>query len=299
MGVFLDRVGAESERRRRTWGPRDCSLYALGVGASFDELAYVGDSVAGIDQLVYPTFVLSGVMAAESADWPDPAFSTGDFPLEKVVHGQQSLTLHRPIGPSGDVITWTRVAGIHDKRSGALVVLEVEAIDAASSEPVFTARTGLFVMGEGGFGGSPEPPSPSAVAPTDRPPDGVVTHRTLPIQTLLWRHAGHDPNPLHVDPGFARRAGFAGPILSGLNSLGFACRALVDTCPGPAAGRLATIAGRFAAPALNGDQLITSVWLSSSSEGGRAATFRTANERGDVIVDRGLATFAAPGGPSA
>jgi acyl dehydratase len=293
MGVFLDRVGAESERRRRAWGPRDCSLYALGVGASFAELPYVGDSVAGIEQLVYPTFVLSGVMAAESADWPDPAFSTGDFPLEKVVHGQQALQLHRPIGPSGVVVTWTRVAGIHDKRSGALVVLEVHAVDAVSSEPVFTARTGLFVMGEGGFGGDPEPASPSAVAPS-RDPDGLVAHPTLPIQTLLWRHAGHDPNPLHVDPDFARRAGFPGPILSGLNSLGFACRALVDTCPGPGAGRLATIAGRFAAPALNGDTLTTAVW-----DEGDAVLFRTTNERGDVIVDRGLATFIAPGGPSA
>jgi acyl dehydratase len=292
MGVFLHRVGAESARRRRSWTPRDCSLYALGVGAGFDELAYVGDAVAGVDQRVYPTFVLSGVMAAESADWPDPAFETGDFPLEQVVHGQQSLTLHRPVLPRGDVVTWTRVAGIHDKRSGALVVLEVHAVDATTEEPVFTARTGLFIMGEGGFGGEPEPPAVAAVAP-DRPPDGRVEHATLPIQTLLWRHAGHDPNPVHVDPAFARRAGFPGPILSGLNSLGFACRALVDSCPGPDAGSLATISGRFAAPALNGDALITDVWDERPAAG--AVLFRTTNQRGDVIVDRGRATFSGEG----
>jgi acyl dehydratase len=202
-----------------------------------------------------------------------------------VVHGQQTLTLHRPVLPHGDVVTWTRVAGIHDKRSGALVVLEVHAVDAASEEPVFTARTGLFVMGEGGFGGEPEPSSPPAVAP-DREPDARVEHTTLAIQTLLWRHAGHDPNPVHVDPDFARRAGFPGPILSGLNTLGFACRALVDSVPGPSAGPLASIAGRFAAPALNGDTLVTAVWLEDG-----AALFRTTNQRGDVIVDRGRATF--------
>ena len=289
MGVYLDRVGAESERRRRAWGPRDCSLYALGVGAGFDELAYVGDAVAGVDQRVYPTFVLSGVMAAESADWPDPAFGTGDFPLERVVHGQQALTLHRPVRPTGDVVTWTRVAGIHDKRSGALVVLEVHAVDAVSDESVFTARTGLFIMGEGGFGGEPEPAGSTPAVIPDRPPDGRVEHATLPIQTLLWRHAGHDPNPVHVDPAFARRAGFPGPILSGLNTLGFACRALVDTCPGPNAGWLTGIAGRFAAPALNGDTLVTEVWREPDDG---AVVFRTTNQRGDVIVDRGRATFA-------
>jgi acyl dehydratase len=293
MAVWLHRVGAVSARRRRTWTPRDCSLYALGVGAGFDDLEFVGDAVAGVDQRVYPTFVLSGVMAAESADWPDPAFQTGDFPLERVVHGQQALILHRPVLPHGDVTTWTRVAGIHDKRSGALIVLEVHAVDTSTAEPVFTARTGLFVTGEGGFGGEPEPGPPADTpagsvpgAPPERPPDHRVEHTTLPIQTLLWRHAGNDPNPVHVDPAFARRAGFPGPILSGLNTLGFACRALVDTVAGREPTRLAALAGRFSAPAANGDVLVTEVW-----DGGTDVWFRTRNQDGATVVDRGRATI--------
>ena len=38
MTMDLDRVGFESEPKRITWAPDDCSLYALSLGSGFDEL---------------------------------------------------------------------------------------------------------------------------------------------------------------------------------------------------------------------------------------------------------------------
>ena len=44
MTMDLDRVGFESEPKRITWAPDDCSLYALSLGSGFEELGGVFDS---------------------------------------------------------------------------------------------------------------------------------------------------------------------------------------------------------------------------------------------------------------
>lgn len=291
MTMDLDRIGAESPPARRGWQPRDCALYALAVGAGWDELAFLREGPA---QLVYPSFVLSGVMAAEAESWPDPGFATGRYAPHEIVQGEQALALHAPIGPRGEVETRTRVAGIYDKGSGALVVLEVRADDAASGAPVFTATTSLFVKGHGGFGGERGPRAPRSDAPA-RAPDLRITHATLPIQSLLWRHAGNDPNQIHVDPQIAQRAGFRAPILSGLNTLGFACRALVEGAAGGVPARLRSLRARFASPGYNGDALTTEVWCGDDTgrdeSGHRIALFRVANQDGAALIEQGRATL--------
>jgi acyl dehydratase len=291
MGMFLDRIGAESPPVRRGWGARECGLYALALGAGFEDLAFVREDAA---QRVYPSFVLSGVMAAEAESWPDPGFQTGDYAPHEIVQGEQELVLHAPIGPRGDASVRTRVAGIYDKGSGALVVLEVTAADWVAKTPIFTAITSLFVKGRGGFGGERGPRGARHEIP-QRPADRCVTQRTLPVQSLLWRHAGNDPNAIHVDPEVARRAGFRAPILSGLNTLGFACRALVHAVAGGEPERLRSLAGRFASPGYNGDALTTEIWtgdeLGRDERGDRLALFRVVNQDGAVLVENGRAAL--------
>lgn len=290
--MYLHRVGAQSEPARRTWRPRDCALYAVAVGAGFEAPEFVRESAA---QRVYPAFVLSGVMAAEAESWPDPGFATGDYAPHEIVQGEQALVIHAPVGPSGDVVSRTRVAGIYDKGSGALVVLEVTAADRASGAPLFTATTSLFVKGHGGFGGDRGPRAPRREPPA-RAADLRVTHATLPVQTLLWRHAGNDPNQIHLDPDLAARAGFRAPILSGLNTLGFACRALVHALAGGLPSRLRSLAARFASPGYNGDALTTEIWtgddLGRDARGDRCARFRVVNQDGAVLIEQGLTTIA-------
>ncbi len=293
MAMYLHRVGAASEPARRTWRPRDCALYALAVGAGFEAPEFVREGVA---QRVYPAFVLSGVMAAEAESWPDPGFATGDYAPHEVVQGEQALVLHAPVGPHGDVLTHTRVAGIYDKGSGALVVLEVSAADRASGAPLFTATTSLFVKGHGGFGGERGPRAERREAPA-RAADLRVSHAMLPVQTLLWRHAGNDPNAIHLDPELAARAGFRAPILSGLNTLGFACRALVHAVASGAPERLRSLAGRFASPGYNGDEITTEIWngdeLGRDARGDRHVLFRVVNQDGAVLIDQGRATVSS------
>jgi acyl dehydratase len=292
MVVQLDRIGTESSPTARTWRPRDCSLYALALGAGFGEPAFTLESRDGPDrQKVYPTFALS-LMAAESAAWPDPTFGAGDFDLHDVVLGQQSLVLHRPLGPAGDVRCVSRLAAIYDKGSGALVSLEVRASDAGTGDAVFTGTADLFVVGQGGFGGDRGPARPPWVVPA-RAPDHVVAYPTLAVQSLLYRHAGNDANPVHVDAAFARRAGFEGPILTGQNSLGFAGRAIVETVAGGDPVRVRSIEGRFSAAAYNGDTITTELWAEEGANGPETGVvFRVRSQRGDLVVDHGVATLA-------
>jgi acyl dehydratase len=248
------------------------------------------DTGDGADvQKVYPTFALS-VMAAESAAWPDPAFGAGDFDLHDVVLGQQSLVLHRPLGPTGDVQCVSRLAAIYDKGSGALVSLEVRASESSSGHAVFTGTADLFVMGQGGFGGDRGPTRRPWVVPS-RAPDHVVAYETLAVQSLLYRHAGNDANPVHVDAAFARQSGFDGPILTGQNSLGFAGRAIVETVAAGDPARVRSIEGRFSAAAYNGDTITTEVWAEADPDrSGVTVLFRVRSQRGDLTIDHGVAT---------
>jgi acyl dehydratase len=290
--MYLDRVGAESEPVTFSWRPRDCSLYALAVGEGVQDVEYTTEGNAGADQKVHPTFAFA-IVAALADAWPDPCFGTGDFAIDRVVLGEQGLIIDRPLAPEGAVTAGTRVEGIYDKGSGALVVLDQQANDATTGTRCFSSTVGLFVTGEGGFGGVPAPARSRGKVPP-RGPDHCVVQPILPIQTLLYRHAGNDANPAHIDPAFAARAGWDGPILTGQNSLGFASRAIVHTALGSQPERLRSIFGRFAAPAFNGDVLTIEIWtegVGSDDDGHHLAAFRVRNQHGTVVVDRGSAAF--------
>jgi acyl dehydratase len=101
-------------------------------------------------------------------------------------------------------------------------------------------------------------------------------------------HAGKDDHPIHIDTAAARAAGFDGPILTGQNSLGIACHAIVqELCPEkPEAVR--SISGHFANPAYNGDVLTTEMWKKRLPErGADIVVFRTVNQNGAVVIDGG------------
>ncbi len=51
-----------------------------------------------------------------------------------------------------------------------------------------------------------------------REPDMVIHDKTFPNQAILYR-LNSDPNPLHIDPENASKAGFPKPIIHGTYSL--------------------------------------------------------------------------------
>ncbi len=289
MSVDLRIVGREYGPWEKTWTRDDVMLYALSLGCGWDELRFVTENSEGIELEVLPTFAVTVGIAGPGFSFAD----FGDVPMERIVHGEQRIELAGPIPVEGSVRVSGRIADVLDKGSGALVVTEWDAVDAATGAPRFTNRTSFFLRGLGGFGDAhrndPVPaPRPAGVA-LDRAPDRVVAYETTPTQTLLYRIASGDHNRIHSDPWFARAAGFDRPILMGLGTLGFAGRAALEAvCDGDPA-RLRAIEGRFASPAFPGDVLETALWVDPDGSG---AAFVTTTQRGDVVLDRGRVEVA-------
>ena len=284
MPINHDAVGARSEPARRAWSSKHCLLYAVGVGAGADdpsqELAFTTENSQDVDQRALPTMaVVLGVGGG--------AFGAlGNFNPAMLVHGEQSISLAREIPVEGEIESISEIVGIYDKGSGALVVVESTSTLVGDGEPLFTSRSGLFIRGEGGWGGDRGPSSTLAVP--DRAPDHEVTYPTRIDQALTYRLSG-DRNPLHSDPKFAAMAGFPRPILHGLCTYGFTGRALLHTLCGGDPAPFRFMSGRFSSPVFPGEALTVRMWR----EGEGAALFQTMGPDGRVVLDAGSVRFDA------
>jgi len=278
MALNHSLVGVPGEPAERSWDSKDALLYAVGVGAGLgdplQELEFTTENSEGIEQKVLPTYAVLIAQGRTSG-------SLGDFDRAMLVHAEQAIELHRPLPVAGTVRTTSTVTGIYDKGSGALVVTENVAVDAATGEPLATTRSSAFIRGEGGFGGER-----GTDAPWDRPdrePDHQVTYQTRPEQALIYRLSG-DRNPLHTDPKFAAGGGFDRPILHGLCTYGVTGRALLHVLCDSEPARFRSMSGRFSRPVWPGESLTVSVWRQDGSD---TALFQTTKDDGTVVIDRG------------
>ena len=278
MALNHSLVGVPGEPAERSWDSKDALLYAVGVGAGLgdplQELEFTTENSEGIEQKVLPTYAVLIAQGRTSG-------SLGDFDRAMLVHAEQAIELHRPLPVAGTVRTTSTVTGIYDKGSGALVVTENVAVDAATGEPLATTRSSAFIRGEGGFGGER-----GSDAPWERPgrePDHQVTYQVRPEQALIYRLSG-DRNPLHTDPKFAARGGFDRPILHGLCTYGITGRALLHALCDSEPARFRSMSGRFSRPVWPGESLTISVWRQDGSD---TALFQTTKDDGTVVIDRG------------
>ena len=255
--------------------PKDCILYALGVGLGHDpvnehELAFVYEK----NLKVLPT--MSTVLAYAGA-WIRDLDTGIDF--VKVVNGEQGFTLHRPLTPDAVLVGRSRIVEVIDKGTGkgALVFTERDVSDKATGAPVATITQTIFCRGDGGFGGPPrDSPAPHPL-PT-RVPDAVCDLGTRPEAALIYRLSG-DYNPLHADPAVARAAGFERPILHGLGTFGVSGHAVLKTMCGYDPARLISFSCRFSAPVFPGETIRTEMWRD-----GAVVSFRARVVERDVIA---------------
>jgi acyl dehydratase len=265
----------------QTYTAKDAMLYALGVGLGFDptdrnQLDFVYEE----NLKVLPTFA---VVLAYPGLWMRD-LDTGIDAI-KVVHGEQGLTLHKPLSPAGAVVGKSRVAGVVDKGEGrgALVMVERRIYAKGSGELIATVAQTAFCRGDGGFGG-PSGPTPKPHELPARAPDLVCDLPTSPQAALIYRLSA-DINPLHADPEVAKAAGFPRPILHGLATYGVAGHALLKAACGYDPARLKSLNARFTAPVYPGETFRTEIWLDGS-----VASFRTtAIERNVVAISNGRA----------
>jgi acyl dehydratase len=277
MPINPDAVGLKGEPAERSWTSKDCLLYAIGVGAGLDELAFTTENTTDTPQRVLPTTAVVlgaggfGVMS-----------QIGTFNFAMLVHGEQSIELFGEIPVEGRLSTVAEIVGIYDKGKGAVVVSESTSTDVATGKPLFKNRMSAFIRGEGGWGGDRGPSGGDNAAP-EREPDHAVTYTTREDQALTYRLSG-DRNPLHSDPAFAAMAGFDRPILHGLCTYGFSGRALLHTLCDSDPARFKRMDGRFSSPVMPGESLTVKMW----DEGDGRFIFQTCGGDGRVVLDNGL-----------
>lgn len=252
----------KTEAAPYSWSDREVILYALGIGMGADplnerELQFVNEAFSTPKRLkVVPTFASVCVWGAR------PGIIDLNHVL--VVDGERDITFHKPMPVAASVTADARVRGVYDKgnNKGAIIQNEIVVRDG-DGDKIVTILSSTFARGDGGFGGpSSGMPEPHQVP--RRAPDRSVDIPIRPDQALIYRLSG-DRNPLHVDPEFARRAGYPRPILHGMCTYGLTCRAVLQTYADydPSAFRRHRV--RFSAPVFPGEVITVNLWRSGNS----------------------------------
>jgi acyl dehydratase len=271
-------IGRESRPVVFEYGPRQVALYALSVGAGARDTDLIWEASPNGPR-VLPSFCLVAMNAIA------PQFTDLVHRYRKVEAGE-TIRIHRPLAPAGRLIVRGLITDLQDKGSFALLVTRIDGSDEQGT-PVFEIECSAALLGSGGFAGAVAGGAPAARRPpaARRAPDVEVSAVIPETQAALYQLNGVD-DPLHVDPEFARSRGFAGPILHGPCTLGYATRVIVERVCGGDPARLRELGARFAAPVYPGDRLTIDAWIEEDT----SASFSARTERGPVLT-HGHAAF--------
>lgn len=285
MAIDYDKLMAsKSLGQEFQYGDRETMLYALGVGFGRDpldakELPFVYES--GLKTLPTQATVIA---------WGAGAMGGSGINYLMVVHGEQKLTLHKPLPAAAKISVDSSVVGAWDKGKdkGAIIVTETVIKEKQSGDKLCTLQSTIFARGDGGFGG-PREGAPQPHQMPERAPDMTVEAATRADQALLYRLSG-DRNPLHADPEFAKAAGFPKPILHGLCTYGTCCRAIVSSSVCDYDPTLITgFDVRFSSPVFPGETIAVDLWKDANIVSFRARV----KERDVVVINNGKCTLKA------
>ena len=196
----------------------------------------------------------------------------------------------KPLPTKGKLFASAKVAGFHDKGTGALVEFETKVTDEAGEEVVRLVNgeffRGIDVLGDIGYFDDAGVTYSQKVPIPDRPPDFAV-ERPIPNNAAhIYRLSG-DFLPHHIDPASAQRVGYDRVILHGLCTFGYISGSLLTALCGNDVRRFSKIKMRFAAPVFMGEMLKVEAWHDEhhSGPGGRVIFQVRARERNEVVVN--------------
>jgi len=278
MKLNLDIIGKKFGPYLREYDWKDLVLYALGVGSGFNELEYVYEKKLK----VLPSFGVV-VVVHESIINDLMINGLGSNPAG-FLHMGNELIIHNPIPAKGGTLyTEAQVTHIYDRGpgKGAQIIVQLDTCDENGLK-LFTNISKNLAGLDGGFGGE-KIPRETIVFP-DRYPDFEQEDLPSPTQPLIYRLLG-DTFELHVDPNFARSSGFERPIMHGLCTFGFACRALIKYLFPGEPERLERMHARFSKPLYPGEPIKTQIWKNREGKG----AFRVLNVKtGKGVLDYGV-----------
>jgi len=249
--------GLKNLGQKYAYTDREVMLYAYGIGLGADpmdekELAFVNEACATPRSLkVVPTF-------ASVAAW---GAGPGEMNLNRVlvVDGERDITFHQPLATAAHITADSSVREVYDKGKDKGVVINHQTVlKNEKGEKLATLVASRFARGDGGFGG-PNLTQPEPHKMPSRAPDKTVDIPTRPDQALIYRLCG-DRNPLHSDPGFAKKAGFPKPILHGMCTYGITCRGVLQTYADYDPAAFKQHAVRFSSPVYPGETVTMEMW---------------------------------------
>ncbi|MFC1822719.1 MaoC/PaaZ C-terminal domain-containing protein [Thermodesulfobacteriota bacterium] len=274
MALKLDTIGQKIGPMMKEYTWKDVVLYALGVGAGFDELEFCYEKRLK----VIPSFSIGFI-----SEFLTKAAIISGGNTSGILHAGQDIIFHHPIPLEGSFKTEGAITHMYDKgkEKGAVLVAEAETYHS-NGQKLFTNIFRLFCRKDGGFGGDPGTEE-TEIFP-DSPPDFEENACPSPDQPLLYRLSG-DLFQLHADPDFARSVGFNKPIMHGLCTHGYACRAAIKHLFPGEPERMTRFHTRFSRPIYPGVPINTQIWLINEQK----ALFRVLNiENNDVVIDQGI-----------
>ncbi len=277
MTLNLNCIGEKVGPFIKDYEHKDVILYALGVGAGFSDLHYCYEK----DLKVIPSFSIASIFET-LADFAIKA----EVNLAGILHGEQDLIFHNPIPPEGTLTTNGQIKNIYDKGKdkGALVIAESDTFHS-NGQKLYTSIFSLFCRLDGGFDGEKSPKTLFEFP--NREPDFIVEETPLVKQPLIYRLSG-DIFPLHADPKFAKASGFEKPIMHGLCTHGFACRALMSQLIPGEPEKARRMACRFAGTLYPGIPIKTLIW---KIEEGKALWKVVNAETNEEIITNGIFEF--------
>jgi acyl dehydratase len=117
---------------------------AIGEGASVCTDVDAARAAGHPDVVAPPTFCVTFTMPLIEAFLHDPAFG---WDYSRMVHGDQSIVLHRPVHGGDELVTTIHVEDLSSRAGSHLLTLRCEIADTAG-EPVATTRALLVTQGE-------------------------------------------------------------------------------------------------------------------------------------------------------
>lgn len=267
----------------RSYNEKDCILYALGTGFGGDpahpqELAYV-----------YENGPLRTIPTMANRFLDSAFIRDCGWDYERLVHGEESLELYRPLPPAADLLVNSRVSGIRDLGPGVGTIITIGTELRLAKDDTVLANCGrtYLARGDGGIGVI-SAPGTVPHRPPARSADLSTDFRIGENQALMFRLVD-SMNPIHVDRQAARRAGFEQPILQGRCTFGIACHVILRTICDYDFTLITGFSLRFTAPVYPGDVIRIEMWQDRN-----IVSFRClVPGRGSVVADNGKCTLAA------